>query len=760
MANANIDASMAAVDGEDPAAPDNAQDYVPLYQVYPNSKIPVSKSMGKFWEMRKKECWSLLKNSKAIDRWDEAIRYYQNDQSAKVGSRSELAQVSTGEQKKTRSSTENIVFANISALVPAVYAKNPEVEITPTDEGEEKQAGMYQALVDALFHSKSSPGVNLKGKMKQLTVLSMLTNVGYLELSYTQKQDSSEEAMTEIEGLSTDLQNAKTTTEIREIEGKLMALDSKVSMLGASGPKLRVRQPDMVLLDPNMDDTTSFEDASFIMVGDYIRTEFMRAVYGKKDSNGQWLSIYDPTHIVEAASTNIAGQDEQIQNFTLIDNTAEHKKYGYNDEDEYNNAARTKVWYVWDKVTRRVLMFNDKDWSMPIWVWDDPYHLTRFFPVFPLAFYTDPTDRYGRSEVMYYLDQQDEINIINHERARMRHWVSTKVFVNTNVIKDSTRVQNFLFDNTNEHVLGLALPENTDVSKAIGTIATPSTAFEKLFDTHPMLETINRISSVTPVLQNAQFKTNTTNKAIESYESSTQTRLDEKIDAIEDMLGELGQALLEMCVQFMDAETVTNLIGEKKVADGGGWTAPMAPQQFKNQFNFQIVGGSTLKPTSKVKRDQAIQLGQVLGQFASGTPAIIVVMLKVFERAFNEDFVITDDDWSLLMQGVNASIQAQQGGPPQQGGQQAPPQQGKQPAQQGMPVHPAAQQDILNQGAQQLEEFIDKLPPQVKGQVGKMLEKNVPLKQIISQVMQEVQQAQQGQQQQPAPPQQETNNAR
>lgn len=757
MANTNIDASMAAVDGEDPAAPQNAQDYVPLYQVYPNSKVPVSKSMGKFWEMRKKECWSLLKNSKALDRWSEAIRYYQNDQSARGSGRDELAQVSTGERKKKQTSTENIVFANISALVPAVYAKNPEVEITPTDDGEEKQASMYQALVDALFHSKSSPGVNLKGKMKQVTVLSMLTNVGYLDLSYIQKQDSSEEAVKEIETLSENLQAAKTTTEIREIEGKLMALDSKVSMLGSSGPRLRVRQPEMVLLDPNMDDPTSLEDASFVMIGDYIRTEFMRAVYGKKDANGNWLSIYDPTHVVEAASTNIAGQDEQIQNFTLIDNTSEAKRYGYTDEDEYNNAARTKVWYVWDKVTRRVLMFNDKDWSMPIWVWDDPYKLTRFFPIFPLAFYTDPTDRYGRSEVMYYLDQQDEINVINHERTRMRHWIATKVFVNTNVIKDSTKVEAFLFGNTNEHVLALQLPENTDVSKAIGTISTPSTAFEKLFDTEPMLQSINRLSSVTPVLQNAQFKTNTTNKAIESYESSTQTRLDEKIDAIEDMLGELGQALLEMCVQFMDTQTVVNLIGQKAVDDGGGWTAPMSPQQFKDKFNFQIVGGSTLKPTSKVKRDQAIQLGQVLGQFASNSPAIIIVMMRVLERAFNEDFVISVDDWQLLMQGVQSAIQQNQGQPqgqpqgaqPQQGGQQ-------QPAQ-GIPVHPAAQQDILSQGAQQLEEFIDKLPPQIKAQVGQMLAKNMPLKQIITQVMQEVQQAQQ---QPPAQQTQEPANAR
>ena len=42
---------------------------------------------------------------------------------------------------------------------------------------------------------------------------------------------------------------------------------------------------------------------------------------------------------------------------------------------QYDKACYTKVWYVWDKVTRRLEMYADNDWKWPIWVWDDPYQL-------------------------------------------------------------------------------------------------------------------------------------------------------------------------------------------------------------------------------------------------------------------------------------------------------------------------------------------------------------------------------------------------
>jgi hypothetical protein len=70
-----------------------------------------------------------------------------------------------------------------------------------------------------------------------------------------------------------------------------------------------------------------------------------------------------------------------------MDGELEAAAYGFNNVKAFKAAQYTKVWYVWDKTTRRVLMFADNKWTWPIWVWDDPLKLPRFFPYFRLWFH-------------------------------------------------------------------------------------------------------------------------------------------------------------------------------------------------------------------------------------------------------------------------------------------------------------------------------------------------------------------------------------
>lgn len=704
-----------------------APEYTRLYQVYENSRIPVSKHLGKLWEKRWQEIKQFYDNEDLFDRWDEVIRYYQNDQISTANRRGDLGNMSRRRGADKSYTTENIVFANVSALLPSTYAKNPDISITSTkkDEASQSQAKLFERLLDTLIKRKTAPGINLKPKARKLVTATMLTNIAYLDLSYTLKQNSSEQAIEEIEKLSKELAEAKDTKTIMEIEGKLLALEQNIALLAPPGPKVKFRMPYEVFVDPTIYESDT-SDASYMIVADYIRTDYLRAMYGRKNDDGEYMSIFQPTHVLKANRSD--GEDmDNSDNFTLLGENYEHEKYGYNNAQEFEYNCRTLVWTVWDKTTRRVYMFNSSDWTWPIWVWDDPYKLSRFFPIFPLTFYCDPEDPFARSEVMYYLDQQDEINRANNERARMRHWAMTKVFVNSTLIKDVNTVYNFLTEKGDDKIHGIPLPENARISDAIGAFPAPSTQFAELFDTRPLYEGINRLSSVTPIMQNVQYKTNTTNKAIESYESSTQTRLDEKIDAIEELLGDLGRALLEMCIQFMTTKEVTDLLGAEFVAECGGWFENRNVDEFNQNFNFEIVGGSTLKPTAKVKKEQALQLGQILGQFANAAPMAIVVMLRALERAFGDDVTITDAEWKAIIMSIQQQMQrgTGSGGPPQQE------QQGQQPQQQGEPPPEA-----VNAVMEQVQVILQRLPPQARQFLAEGINRGVPLQQLMQQIQQ------------------------
>src|SRR3954464_38214 len=103
----------------------------PVYRAMPDSRIPVSSKRGGLWRSRRDTAQKSMKD--LVSAWDEAIRYYNHDQSdhrdgndpGVAGNRNVARRLN-----ERFSSTENIVFSNVNAQLPELYAKNPIVSVT------------------------------------------------------------------------------------------------------------------------------------------------------------------------------------------------------------------------------------------------------------------------------------------------------------------------------------------------------------------------------------------------------------------------------------------------------------------------------------------------------------------------------------------------------------------------------------------------------------------------------------------------------
>jgi hypothetical protein len=720
-----------AADEKKPLAKEVKSDYTPSYQIMGDTKIAVSKATGKLWESRKNQVIARQKHDGTLDAWNENIRYYRNDQSSgrseterERGSRSYLARKFGGD---TWSETENIIFANVSALVPTLYAKNPDAELSFDFPETEQLAVALEKLLDRLANKKSAPGLNLKVKAKRACLQCCLINESFYEVGYTFKEQSSEQAMLDLQKLSQELAAAKGPKELEEIEGKIAALEDTIDALNPSGPWVKLRSAYDVFIDPDavLPDNS---DANWIMIRDYVSTSFIQAKYGKKNEKGEYESVYQPTVVLSSNTSDTSGsQHEGIDDFNLLPwNDDEAKKYGYDSDTSYRRACRTEVYYVWDKVTRRVFLFNAKDWCWPIWVWDDPYNLSTFFPLVPQTFLIDFDRYHARSEVSYYLDQQDAINTINTEFHKVREWAKNKIIYNKNVIENVTDVENMLRGTGDRTAVGVDLPPDADINKAIQSLAPPSVEYIQLFDKKPIYEVIDRLSSVPAVMRGTEYKTNTTNRAIQSYESQLQTRLDEKMDAIEEAIGGVMKLVAELCLQYMQIDEVTSIIGPEAAQ---GWRN-LDVNTIHRALGITIVGGSTVKPTSTAKKEQAMNMMQMMGQFASATPFSFVVALKMLGRAFNDDLNLEQQDWTMLMESIMQQLQR---GNSQAGG--AEEEQGAAPEGGGEPPAPEQQQmGGPEQILEQIVQAIDGMPPEIRAQFGEMLANGVPIKEALAQL--------------------------
>ena len=716
--------SMLAEEGLD--APPQEEPTGPVYKKVRGSRIPVSKATGKLWQGR------IGAGKSGRDRWegiwDAALEAYNADQSSHRQDRDGTSGNKRGARRKGENftHTENVIFSAIKAIIPAIYARNPTAEFTAADEGNQEQVAWVQCLeklCDTLGSMRHAPGINLKYKVKQAIVSAKLMNLAWIETGYTLKEDSSDQALVDLQRLSDELEKADSPKRIAEIEGALMALEEKVNTLAPSGPYTRFYSGKDVIVDPEAMEP-DFCDAKWMAVADYLPTNYLNAVYGEKSDDGRTVkSIYEPTAVLSASNTADRAA-ENSDTFRLFD-TNEAAHYGYSDHRTYLAAQRTKCWRIYDKVTRRILLYADNKWDWPIWVEDDRLELPNFFPFEPLLFNVAPMGPYAHSEVAYVLDQQDAINEINDAERRARMDLSYKILYDQNSGVTRESVERVL-KGSGPVAEPVKVPDGKKIDDMFFTPQPNILKAPQLFDVSRQRQVVDGILGVTPSLRASEYKTNTTNKAIEQYNATTSSRLDEQIDEIEEFIGRIYYNVAFLCARFMRQEEVAQLLGGTYAQ---AWRQIDDPRELTRIFTMRVVGGSTTKPTSQFKQQIAVQIGQVLGQFAQAAPgAITKIVLKLFEQAYDE-VGISQEDWAALEQEVNAKlgIEATKAQPTEPGaGQPSGPESG--------PPGNAGGPDIQRGLA-----VIDSLPPEAKIALGNAMAKGVPLAQALPQVMQLVQ---------------------
>lgn len=695
----------------------------PMYKMVGNSRIPTSKSTGALWSSRRDQGLRARRNIET--NWDEAIRYYDNDQSrhrssSEIGAGNRPGPRLTNEWRET----ENVVFSNCSIMVPMLYAKNPHVTVSHSNDAVELQAKAVERLINKLLGQRTAPGLNFKTKARRAVLTALLTNSAFIKIGYTKKEDGSAAAVEELQRLSQELENAKSKKQILEVEGKIHALEEKVNLLSPSGPWANNLMPHRIIVDPTSTQPDG-SDAKWMMEWDYLPTSYLNAVYATQQGE-EVRSVYEPTHILDAQESAVSGVEEQVNNFSLFQSAEEANAndYGYSNVAAFEAAQHTKVWYVWDKITRRVLMFADNKWTWPIWVWDDPLQLPRFFPYFRLWFHEAVNTNAPKGEVTYYLDQQDAINEINDEIHRGRSWAKRNVLFNKNTI-DRLDVEEVLKGDDGT-ARGIDVPEGTKLEDHIFSFIPPSLNRPEFFSPDSKFAAINRITGINDAMRGAQFKTNTTNQAIQSYQANTDIRVDERVDLIEDFIGDIAWNIAMLCMMNWDKEDVAPIIGMELAQS---WKKITDTRDFETNFSARVEGGSIAKPNSREKKQQALEIGQVLGQFANAAPAAVLVMLKMFERSFDE-FTVSDEEWKLIEQTMMAALQKAGGGPNEQS-------EGESPEAQAEGGPPESDAGMIAQ----VKERIAKLPAAAQAKLQELVQGGMPPAEALKQIEAELQPA-------------------
>lgn len=643
----------------------------PLYQQYEGSKIVISKQVGKYWKNKYDAALTAYEEVRIA--WEEVYRYYNHSQNKSL-------QTPRGVFRRGDSS-ENVVFSNLNIMLPAIYSRDPDVTCNTNDKADEPFVNCLEALLNAIFQRKNL--LSAKPKIKKAAGVALLTNFGVLKLDWTKKDDSIELAAQEMQRISNDLVTAKDQERVDELYGQLQSLESTMDLLKPGGPSLGNVLPHNLVIDPYAEQPDG-ADAAWMCETVYFPTAGLIEKFTYKENEAERNPvrslIYKPTHKAAFSDGALSGGRDDGLGLVLraLDGAAD-RPTSFEEEGRraYVDMYYTECKLLWDKHLKRVLLFHCDDWTWPLWVWDDPLGISRFFPYFIISLTMSTGGTVSVGESAYILDQQDEINDINRQIGKIRRSVFDYFYYNSDVITQD-EAEKFIAGVRGEtagaqHMLGVKAGEGGKIQDMIQAFAPPSLQYEMLFDKPKIFDSVNRITNTSDALRGVQFKTNTNVASVQSYQESMRLSVGAKVDIIEDTVADVALALAELCVQNLDAEEVASLVGDDLAKN---WEQ-MTVQEFTRKYSVNVVAGSMEKPNSVFKKKEAIEVAQAVGQFARAAPGSVTkIMLGVLQQAFTE-IAIKPEDWEGLTNEINASMQ--KGAPA-----------GATPGVQGQPGRPAA----------------------------------------------------------------------
>jgi hypothetical protein len=624
----------------------------PLYQVYEESKILVSKQVGIYWKNKYDAACTAYEEIR--NAWEEIYRYYNHSQNKSI-------QTARGVFKRG-DSTENIIFSNLNIMLPAIYSRDPDVTCNTNDKADEPFTNCLEALLNAIFQRKNL--LNAKPKIKKAAGVALLTNYGVLKLDWTKKDDSVELAAAEVQRISNEIIVAKNQEKVEELYGQLTSLEASMELLKPGGPSLSNVLPHNLIIDPYAEQADG-ADASWMCETVFLSTSGLseRFTYPEEDKidakNPVRNLIYKPTHKAAFSAGQGGSRDDGLgMVLRALDGTGD-VPVSFEEEGRraYIEQYFTECKLLWDRHLRRIYLFHKDDWTWPLWVWDDTLNITRFFPYFIISFTMNTGGTVGVGESAYILDQQDEINDMNRQMARIRRAVFNHFYYNSDVITQDEAekfIRSIRGESTSpQPLLGVKAGEGGKIQDMIQAFAPPSLQYEMLFDKPKVLDSVNRITNTSDALRGVQFKTNTNQASVQSYQESMRLSVGAKVDVIEDTVADIALSLAEMCVQYMSQDEVASLVGDDMAQN---WQQ-MDLKTFTQKISVNVVAGSMEKPNSVFKKKEAIEVAQAVGQFARAAPGSVTkIMLRVLEQAFTE-VAIKPEDWESLTAEIDATMQ-------------------------------------------------------------------------------------------------------
>jgi hypothetical protein len=502
-------------------------------------------------------------------------------------------QLLAGKVKKDSDDTvrANLHYANMAAMLPQVYAKDPEFAAQPTPAVPPEQMEAVKGFADTaefLLKKLVVKDARLKKQAKKILRSTFATSVGWLKASWQEERGQDplianrlKDTQDNIAHLERLLAESQDPARSGEHEAKLAEL--KQAMEGLKIPQ-EITVAQGIALDFVMSEDILIIDPSIRSVDDYPRAGAM--------AHRVWMT---PEKYRETFGyTSKKGKSYTEQNGAIAATDAKDEK-----------ATLLCVWEVWSQADNRLFYVcdgeegfckppNSPEWTGKRWY---PFFLTAFneidgsfYPLSDIELTDKLVKEYNESREDFVRDRREclPINVIRKGGSLTPDDVEK--------LKNRRGGDTIVVEGVGQN------PLTADIF--MGSMATLR---GENYDTGATRSDIERILGGSDATTGSITKAKTATEA-EILSQGLRSRSGERQDILEDMLNELGPYCLEIMLRKLPEQKVKEMVGPQAV-----WPT-MDLDQIFNLVTVEVRGGSTGKPDRLQEQDRWTKLLPIINE--------------------------------------------------------------------------------------------------------------------------------------------------
>lgn len=492
----------------------------------------------------------------------------------------------------------NIIHSNFAAILPQIYAKNPEISVSPSEAAGKSEAWVpgFCKTLQIVLNRKFIKDANLKPRAKAAIRAAMTTGKGWAKVSWQKDIKTDPIIETRLADSQDNLQKIRhLISEIEEGDDGRCELEAKQAELEQQIAAIQ-EQAEVSVVEGLAIDRVLTED---IFILDDTLYDFENYVQAASIAHRVWMTTDDYEQSFDREPPKTAN------------------RYGSDKKDKGGQAADgdsvelVAVFEVWDRISNRVytLCAGADEWAR------DPYTPDvlgeRFYPFFALAF--NPTDGsiHPLSDTELLVELQDEYNTTRTNFAEHRKEnVPVRVYRKSSDLEDDDI--RALSNRQAGQWVGIGGDPATPLANDIAILQNPPVD-PATYDVQTILRDAEMVLGAGDAAKGSINKAKTATEA-EIMAQGLQSRIAERSDVVEDWLASMACFAAELCLQQMTKPQAQRIAGEDAV-----WPELSKADVF-DLVQIEIRAGSTGRPNKSKERDQ---WGQMLPQIQKSVEQIM-----------------------------------------------------------------------------------------------------------------------------------------